>query len=129
MWTFHARAIGPSAPSTPLQNDGHVIPLSRAASRAFTRSSSPFTPTRANGRPCSRSTSFFSCGTIRMHGPHHVAQNTTTVTFPRVSLSLNLAPSTVSPTMSGAAFPTRRVARFFSPASSARACAATVPLP
>jgi hypothetical protein len=67
--------------------DRHLIPLSVTAFFAATWSSSPFTPTTANGRSASRSTSSRSCGTSARHGPHHDAQKLSSTTADQRSVS------------------------------------------
>jgi hypothetical protein len=80
--TLHSFEIGPSVPP-PFQNDRQVILYSFMMSLRASRSSSLFTPIRANGLLSSLFTSDRSCGNMARQGPHQNPQKSSNTTFPR----------------------------------------------
>ena len=85
-----------------------INPNSFRTALAFSRSSSPLTPTRTNGRPFIRLTRAFPSGTLVIQGAHHVAQNEMRTTLPRKSESFIDLPSTSSTSISGTVQPMSR---------------------
>src|SRR5688500_18094408 len=81
--TPYFREIVPPGPAGPFQNDRQVIRSSASLDFRPCRSSSLFTPIRANGLPSIFFTSDRSYGYMARHGGHQSPQKSRRTTFPR----------------------------------------------
>src|SRR6516225_7365101 len=95
-----------SLPPWPSHQCDHGMSLPLTKSTSVSRLASQLTLTKTNGfLPCCLTTSRV-CGIIARHGPHHVAQKSSTTTLPSRSLRLTCLPSMSTLTDSGALAPT-----------------------
>src|SRR6202044_3188102 len=70
---------------------------------AFARGSSTFTPTTDNPRPANSRWSLSSAGISARHGPHQLAQKSSSTARPRIRLNEKTLPDRSSSVKSGAA--------------------------
>src|SRR5687767_1529893 len=105
--TFHALAMGPLV--LPPSHQERQVMFSFFMTSRSRSLGSELMPSSANGLFSSLFTSDRSCGYMARQGPHQSPQKSSTTTFPRYSLSLNVLPSTSSPWISGATLPIDRL--------------------